>query len=110
MIDLGEYHPQYVSSSILSKQIKEFHDCAAELVPFLREQTNFNCIRTDKVFAKTMEEIFRHVEPTVINVRPGKNVEVQSEIIEKLSGEHGFVNLDVKDLTNCEMERNTMIG
>lgn len=39
MIDLGEYHPQYVSSSILSKQIKEFHDHAVQLVPFLREQT-----------------------------------------------------------------------
>jgi hypothetical protein len=57
-----------------------------------------------------MEEVFRHVEPCVINVRPGKNTAIQTEIIEKLSGEHGFVNLDVKDLTNCEMERNTIIG
>jgi hypothetical protein len=37
MIDLGEGHPQYVSSSILSKQIKEFHDNAVELIPFLRD-------------------------------------------------------------------------
>jgi len=77
MIDLGENHPHYVSSSILSKQIKEFHDHAAELVPFLRDQTSFQCINTDQDLSKTMEEVFRHVEPCVINVRPGKNQEVQ---------------------------------
>ena len=76
MIDLGENHPQYVSSSILSKQIKEFHDHAAELVPFLKSETAFQCINTDQDLSKTMEEVFRHVEPCVINVRPGKNTEV----------------------------------
>lgn len=110
MIDLGESHPQYVSSSILSKQIKEFHDHAAELVPFLRKETNFQSINTDQDLSKTMEEVFRHVEPCVINVRPGKNPAVQEEIVDKLSSEHGFVNLDVKELQNAEMERNTVIG
>ena len=58
-----------------------------------------------------MEEIYRHIEPTVINVRPGKNSDgLQATIIEKLSADHGYVNLDVTDLTSAEMERNTVIG
>ena len=35
MIDLGEDHPKYVASSILSKMIKEYHDNAKDLLPFL---------------------------------------------------------------------------
>jgi hypothetical protein len=57
-----------------------------------------------------MEQVFRHIEPTIINVRPGKNEKVQEDIVSNLSNDHGFVNLDVKDLQNAEMERNTIIG
>lgn len=111
MIELGEGHPQYVPSTILSKQIKEFHDHAANLVPLLREQTNFQTISTDEQFDKTMEEVYRHIEPTVINIRPGKNSEgLQGIITQQLSVEHGFVDLDVTELTSAEMERNTLIG
>jgi len=41
MIDLGENHPQYVSSSILSKQIKAYHEHAKDLLPFLEKETCF---------------------------------------------------------------------
>jgi adenylate kinase family enzyme len=41
MIDLGENHPNYIASSILSKHVKEFHDNAAALIPYLKETTNF---------------------------------------------------------------------
>jgi len=58
-----------------------------------------------------MEEVARYIEPTIINIRPGKNTDgLQEEITTKLAAEHGFVNLDVTELTNAEMERNTCIG
>jgi len=73
MIDLGENHPQYVSSSILSKQIKAYPEHAKDLLPFLEKETCFQNISTDQKFDKTMEEVYRHIEPSVINVRSGKN-------------------------------------
>ena len=57
-----------------------------------------------------MEEVYRHIEPSVINVRSGKNETLQEEIIKNLSENHGYVNLDVTELTSCEMERKTAIG
>lgn len=110
MIDLGENHAQYVSSSILSKQIKAYHDHAEQLLPFLEKETCFQKISTDQKFDKTMEEVYRHIEPSVINVRAGKNDALQEEIIKSLSTNHGYVNLDVTELTSCELERKTMIG
>jgi len=47
MIDLTENHPLYVSSSILSKQIKAYHEHAKELLPFLEKETCFQNISTD---------------------------------------------------------------
>ena len=110
MIDLGEDHPQYVSSSILSKQIKAYHDHAKDLLPMLEKKTNFQNISTDQKFDKTMEEVYRHIEPSVINVRSGKNEELQKDIVKALSSSHGYVNLDVTELQSCEMERKTAIG
>jgi len=58
-----------------------------------------------------MEEIYRHIEPTVINIRPGKNSDgLQGTITQQLAAEHGFVDLDVTELTSSEMARNTLIG
>ena len=57
-----------------------------------------------------MQEVYRHIEPSVINVRPGKNDELQKDIVTSLSTQHGYVNLDVTELTSCEMERKTCIG
>ena len=51
-----------------------------------------------------MEEVYRHIEPSVINVRSGKNEALQEEIIKNLSTNHGYVNLDVTQLTSYEME------
>jgi len=47
MINLTESHPLYVSSSILSKQIKAYHEHAKELLPFLEKETCFQNISTD---------------------------------------------------------------
>lgn len=44
MIELGKCHPDYIPSSILSKLIKEFHEQAPTLLPYLREMTHFEDI------------------------------------------------------------------
>jgi len=44
MIDLGQDHPQYVSSPLLSKKIRIYHEHCQELIPFLKEHTNFQVI------------------------------------------------------------------
>ena len=57
-----------------------------------------------------MEQVYRHVEPTVINVRPGdKQEELCADIVSNLQNE-GFLNLDVENLRECEMKRKTNIG
>jgi adenylate kinase family enzyme len=76
MIDLGEDHPQYVCSSILSKKIKKFHDHAADLLPFLKEHTNFTEVVTDQELEKSVDTIYRFTEPCVINIRGGSKLEL----------------------------------
>ena len=47
MIELGQNHPNYVSSSILTKKIKKYYDDCKELLPFAKANTNFLEINTD---------------------------------------------------------------
>lgn len=47
MLSLGKENPNYLPSSILSKKIKNFHDSAATLLPFLKAQTNFHEINSE---------------------------------------------------------------
>lgn len=111
MIDLGESHPLYVSSSILSKKIKQFNDHAKNLMPFLKENTNFVEVSTDQNFDKTISEIYRHIEPCVIHIRAGKSKSgLQQEIAANLCKNHGFINLDITKLQSAEMDRGTTIG
>ena len=110
MIDLGQDHPNYVSSSILSKKIKKYHDDCAELLPFLKSSSNLIEIDTDQELDKSLEEVYKNVEPLVIHIRPGASVELRNEMVEKLSKEHGFVNLDVDKCMTGESDRGTNIG
>ena len=110
MIDLGENHPNYVPSSILSKHVKEFHDNAAALMPYLKDNTNFCGISTDQDVSKSLDQIYKIIEPCIINVRGGKSHELQEEIIVNLCENHDFINLDVMELMNDEMQRGTNIG
>lgn len=71
MIDLGQGHPNYVCSSILSKKMKKYHDDCAELLPFLKSSSNLIDINTDQPLDKSMEEVYKNVEPLVIHIRPG---------------------------------------
>ena len=112
MLDLGENHPGYVPSSILSKKIKKYHDDSKDLLPFLTKETNLIEVNTDQPLDKSMEEVYRQIEPLVIHVRPGAGAgnELRREIVEKLSSEHGFINLDVDKIQRGENERGTNVG
>ena len=112
MIDLGQDHPQYVSSAILSKMIKRYNDHSAELTPFLKETTNFTEIRTDDSITKTMQEVYKKVQPLIVHIRPGamNPNKLGEEITSKLSAEHGFVNLDVNKCISGEHIRGTYYG
>lgn len=47
MIELGQDHPKYVPSSILSKLIKKYNDESALLVPFFEKQAKTIDVNTD---------------------------------------------------------------
>jgi len=110
MIDLGQSHPRYVSSSILSKKIKQYYEHGKDLLPWLREKSNLTDIDTDQAFDKTMDAVYKCMEPLVIHIRPGTNSELKHQIIGELSKDHGFVNLDVEECIKGEHERGTVIG
>lgn len=107
----GEGSKAYVSSSILSQKIREYSVSSKNLIPYLKNSTNFAEISTEDSFDKTMEIVNSKFEPTVIHIRPGANSnDLRKEITEKLSEEHGFINLDVNALIRDENERKTEIG
>jgi adenylate kinase family enzyme len=110
MIDLGQDHPNYVSSSILSKKIKKYHDDCVQLLPFLKQNSNLIEINTDQPLDKSLDEVYKNVEPLVIHIRPGASPELRNNMIEKLSKEHGFVNLDVEKCMRGENDRGTLVG
>lgn len=113
MMTLGESHPDYVSSGILSQKIKDFNAAAKDLLPFLKEQVGsaFAEVNTQRLFAQAVEDVRKLYEPTVIHIRPGPDTnDLKKEITEQLSTQHGFVNLDINSLIRYETERRTAIG
>jgi adenylate kinase family enzyme len=111
MVALGETSPRYVPSAVLSQKIKSYYETAKELLPYLEQNTPFVSVNTDKSFEKTMDDINCHIEPCVIHIRPGANSNIlRKEITEKLSTQHGFIDLDINGLIRDENERKTAIG
>lgn len=110
MIDLGENHPNYISSTILSKMIAKYHEDCVELIPFLKSSNNLIEVNTSQTLEKSMEEVCKHLEPLVIHVRPGGSADLRNQMVEKLSAEHGFINLDVEKCIRGENERGTACG
>jgi hypothetical protein len=51
MIALGQKHPNYMPSSVLSQKIRQFNERNLELLPFLREETNMRLINTEQSLA-----------------------------------------------------------
>lgn len=111
MTNLGEDHPNYLPSALLSKKIKYFHDNMPSLLPFLKESTNFHEINGEQSLEQSLKEVCNHIEPVVIHVRAGtQSNDLRKEIVQKLTDEHGFVNLEVNNLIRDENERKTAIG
>lgn len=110
MISLGKDHPNYVSSAILSKRIKQFHEQSPTLIPFLQESTMFHEIDCDQDLIHVKKQIDDLVEPTIIHIRSGSNNDLKKEMIQRLVAEHGFINLEVNSLIRLETERRTAVG
>jgi hypothetical protein len=110
MITLGKDHPNYVSSAILSKKIKQFHDESPTLIPFLQENTPFHEINCDQELEFVHQQVREIVEPTIIHIRAGSNNDLKMEMIKKLVSEHGYTNLEVNSLIRLETERRTPVG
>ena len=111
MTEIGENSESYVNSAELSKEIKDYNLRAKEFLPYLEAKTNFFSVNSEQPSEKAMVDINSKVEPCCIHIRPGANSnDLRKEITDKLSTEHGFINLDINALIRDENERKTAIG
>lgn len=99
-------------SGILSQKIKEYNNCAKDLVPYLLSANNTTQINTNQPLEKTLEDIYCKVEPCIIHIRPGANSsDLRKEITDALQAKaHNFHNLDINGFIRDENERKTSIG
>lgn len=117
MIDLGKTSPQYLPSSILSKKIRIFYENAAKLLPYLRATTNFIELDTGaKTFEKSFKDLCAAVEPTVLGIRSyadggGAGTDENLEqIMESLTQNWGYTEINVNELISLENERGTALS
>ena len=111
MNNLGESDPKYICSGILSQKIKEYNQKSKNLIPFLKKNNKATEIDSSQPYEKMMDAVYDQVEPFVIHIRPGAaSNDLRKQITEKLSTEHGFINLDINALIRDENERKTPIG
>ena len=79
--------------------------------PFLKKNNKATEIDSSQPYEKMMDAVYDQVEPFVIHIRPGAaSNDLRKQITEKLSTEHGFINLDINALIRDENERKTPIG
>ena len=116
MIALGQKHPSYLPSSVLSQKIRDFNERNIELLPFLREETHLRVVNTEQSLASSFKEMCSHVEPTIITVRSsGSDLanDEKSNIMNILADKnqvHKFIELNVGDLIQSEVSRKTEFG
>ena len=117
MIDLGKTSPQYLPSSILSKKIRIFYENAAKLLPYLRITTNFIELDTGaQTFAKSFKDLCAAVEPTVLGIRSyadggaAGTDENQEQIMQSLTQNWGYAEINVNELISLENERSTALS
>jgi adenylate kinase family enzyme len=110
MIELGKNHHEYIPSAILSKLIKEFHEQAPTLIPYLKKNSKFEEIDAEMKFDLVYNKVCALIEPTIIHIRSGTNNDLRKEMIAKLVEEHGYVNLEANSLIRDETERRTDVG
>ncbi len=108
MLELGKDHPYYLSSGILNKKIKKFHDSGVANYLSNYVGTEFKTIDSEQTFQNTFKQMYQAIEPTVIHARSGgSSNELKKSIIEILQQRYSFINLDVNSLIRDENERKT---
>lgn len=112
MIQVSQTSPSYLPSSLLSKRIGEYNENLKELLPYLRENTELSEISTETPLKTSMKEMCSYIEPTVISVRSSGSKEATQAKNSVMSGlqEQGFIALEVNDLIQLEVQRQTEIG
>ena len=58
MLKLGEGHPKYVPSALLTQRIRKFNTESEALLPFFQEHTNLIEIDSDQPLDKALEAIY----------------------------------------------------
>ncbi len=110
MIAVGETHPNYLPSSILSKKIRIYNERYVALLPFLRAETNIKEINTELPLTTCFKEICSHVEPIVLTITSSGSDHgntQESAIVGILEEQHGFNHLKVEELLRLEVTRKT---
>jgi len=112
MLSVPQDSANYLPSSLLSKKIGDYNKNMVELLPFLREQTNCNEICTEEAFNVSFKQMCGFVEPTVVSVRTSGSKEATAAKNNVLAGlvQQGYVSLEVNDLIQLEVQRQTEIG
>jgi len=113
MLSVSSNSDCYKPSSILSKKIRCYNERCSKLLPYLREATNLCEINTEQNLESAFTQLCSHVQPTVIHVRSNgidSSNTLRQEIMEKLTGEHDFIDLNINDLIRDESERQTELG
>lgn len=112
MSAVSESNPGYLPSSLLSQRIGLYNENLKALKPFLQSNTVCHEINTESIFKASFNEMCAFIEPTVIGVRSSGSKEAthaKNSIMTGLVG-HGFMGLDVNDLIQLEVQRQTEIG
>lgn len=80
------------------------------MLQYLKDNTTYFEIDAEQSLEKVSENIYKVIEPIVIHVRSGSNNELRKEMLNQLTLEHGFINLEVNSLIRDETERRTEVG
>lgn len=113
MISLGQDHPNYQPSTLLSQKIRLYNERSQKLIPFLQANTNTKVIETDQPLSKAFALMAGHVQPTIIHIRSSGS-EYAQDLLKKTSQElvksHGFCDLNSNEIIRLETERRTEFG
>jgi hypothetical protein len=81
------------------------------LVPYLLKNSNCVKINAERTVDSILTDIYKHIEPTIVHIRPGASSnDLRKQITDDLSKNQGFCNLDINALIRDENERKTDIG
>jgi hypothetical protein len=69
MFALGESHPCYLPSPILSKQIGDYNNRAKKLSPFLIKSCSAHVIDSSVALNQSIKQVRSFVAPTIVHIR-----------------------------------------